>query len=243
MKKFTKINEGYNLGRFFISDDDFKKYKNYINSLLRGMHSDKIVIINNLSLLKSLNFELKYGREFSVLNKVNTNILLLTKLVSLFKSNNIDDLLKSIEDNKTKLFSETGEYFNLVFNTIRYTEKKGEENEQMVNDYIRYLIKTKLGRDIIPFTEKTASYKDMILGIDITFNIDGRDYTCQVKPLKDYRIMNDNFIIESRGLIKIYKTNYIAFCNKDKNIVLLFRNNDMRINNSSVIINNENLVK
>lgn len=244
MKKFTKINESYDLKSFVMSNNDFHTYKNFINSLLWKMHENNLVKVNDLILIKALPAELRYVREYSVLNKVNTNILLLRKLTSLFDANNTQDLMQKISYNKDNLFYENGKYFYIVFQTIRSTEKKGEENEEIVSDYIKNLVQNKFNKNIKPTIEPTASYKDMILGIDITFNIDGKDYTCQVKPIKSFKMDNESIIIESPGLLKQYNTDYIAFSNKDKNILLLFRNkNRMQINDSTVRMDKKNLVE
>lgn len=244
MKKFTEINESYDLKSFVMSDNDFQTYKNFIKSLMLQMHENNLVKVNGLNLIKALPTESKYGREYSVLNKVNTNIMLLDKLTSLFGANSTQDLMRKINYHKDNLFYENGKYFDLVLQTIRYTEKKGEENEEMVCDYIKNLIQNKFGKNITPFREPTASYKDMILGIDITFNIDGKDYTCQVKPIKSFKEYESSIIIESSGILKQYNTDYIAFSNKDKNLILLFRNkNKMEINGSAVIMYKKNLVE
>lgn len=244
MKKFTEINESYDLKSFVMSDNDFQTYKNFINSLMRQMQGNNLVQVNGLNLIKALPTELKYGREYSVLNKVNTNIMLLGKLTSLFAANSTQDLMQKISYHKDDLFYENGKYFDLVLQTIRYTEKKGEENEEMVCDYIKSLVQNKFGKNITPFREPTASYKDMILGIDITFSIDEKDYTCQVKPIKSFKIDNDSILIESSGLLKQYNTDYIAFSNKDKNILLLFRNKSrIQINGSKVRMDKKDLVE
>jgi hypothetical protein len=244
MKKFTSINESKDLGRFVMSDLEFSKYKNSINYILRDMYKDHTVLVEGMTLIKALPVERNIGREFSTLNKVNTNITLLRKIVNKFNLNNTDDLIEFIRNNKKDLFTEQGNYFDLIFSTIRGTEKRGEDNEDFVCDYIRRIVKSKFNEDINPFREATSSYKDMILGIDITFTVGGKEYTCQVKPLKFVNYTDDFIVITSSGLIKEYDTNYIAFANVDDNKVLLFRNkkDDMSINGDTVTINKKNLV-
>ena len=227
-----------------MSDLEFSKYKNSINYILRDMYKDHTVLVEGMTLIKALPVERNIGREFSTLNKVNTNITLLRKIVNKFNLNNTDDLIEFIRNNKKDLFTEQGNYFDLIFSTIRGTEKRGEDNEDFVCDYIRRIVKSKFNEDINPFREATSSYKDMILGIDITFTVGGKEYTCQVKPLKFVNYTDDFIVITSSGLIKEYDTNYIAFANVDDNKVLLFRNkkDDMSINGDTVTINKKNLV-
>jgi hypothetical protein len=245
MKKFTNINESQDLGRFIMSDVDFNRYKVSINSILRDMYKNNLVQVDSLNLVKSLPSESKIGREYSTLNKVNTNVTLIRKMVNTFNLTSTEELLQFVTDNKEDLFTDNGKYFNnLVFTTIRSTEKKGEENEDFVCDYITKIIKSKFNEDIKPVREVTSSYKDMVLGIDITFTLKEKDYTCQVKPLKSFDYSSDYITITSSGLLKEYNTNYIAFANKEKNEVLLFRNikGEVSIRGVVVIIHKKHLV-
>lgn len=245
MKKFTSINESQDFGKFVMSDSEFSTYKSTVNTILRDMYKEHLVLVDGMNLVKALPSEKNIGREYSTLNKVNTNITLIRKMVNMFSLNNTDELIKFIQDNKSELFTDNGRYFkNLVFSTIRSTEKKGEDNEDYVCEYIKTIVKLKFNEDISPVREATSSYKDMVLGIDITFTVNAREYTCQVKPLKSIKYSGDYIIITSSGLIKEYNTNYIAFANKDESKVLLFRNtkSDVSINGVTITINKKNLV-
>ena len=244
MKKFSIIKESINLDRFIISDSEFNQYKSKINNILKSeLYSDNLDQVEGLTLVKALPYEVNQGRTFSVLNKVNTNILLLKKMVTMFGLNNFQDIISFVENNKIELFTQNGQYFeSLVYKTIRHTEKIGEDNEDFVCNYLKFLAKQKYGQDITPVREVTSSYNDLILGIDITFQINKIDYTCQVKPLKEVRQKGDSIIITSSGRIKNYNTNYIAFANKSENKILLFRNKDVQVDMDKVIINRNNLV-
>jgi hypothetical protein len=244
MKRFSIINESVNLDRFIISDSEFNQYKSTIDNILKSeLHNDKLVQVETLTLIKALPYEANEGRHFSTLNKVNTNILLIKKMVNMFNLNNFQDILSFIKNNKVDLFTQNGQYFkSLVYKTIRQTEKIGEDNEDLVCQYLKFLAKQKYGQDIEPIREVTSSYNDLILGIDITFQINGIDYTCQVKPLKDVRQKDDFIIVTSSGRLKNYKTSYIAFVNKYENKILLFKNRDVKIDMDRVTINKKNLV-
>lgn len=244
MKKFSKINESVNLGKFQISSDEFAQYKNTINRILTvEMYPDMLKSVGSMKLVKALPYE-ENGRDFSVLNKVNTNIRLMSAIVSTFAINNFKDLLAFVSDNRNDLFTDGGKYFrSLVYTTIRSTEKIGEENEELVANYIKNLAKDKYGIDIRPVREVTSSENDMIRGIDITFDILGKAYTCQVKPLISYREDGDNFIITSSGLIKQYSTDYIAFANIPRKEVMMFQNKNIGIDGNIITIKNLYLVK
>jgi len=244
MKKFSIIQESQNLGKFIISDTEFRNYISTINNILKSeLYSDRVENVEGISLVKALPYEEKEGRHFSTLNKVNTNILLLKKMVTMFNLNSFNDIISFVTNNKVDLFTENGKYFkSLVYTTIRQTERVGEENEELVCRYLKHLAKKKFDQDIEPVREVTSSYKDLILGIDITFPINDKDYTCQVKPLISTDQNENTITITSSGRLKLYKTDYIAFVNRNQNSILLFKNRGVRVNGDKVIIDKSNLV-
>jgi len=235
MKKFSLIKEDINLGRFSISNNEFRKYMNEVDSIKQSMYPNEIEEIDGMKLLKALPFEKRNGRDYSVLDKVNTNRLLMTRFIQNYNLRSFDDLLNFIKTNKDQIFKQDGSIFNLVWETIRQTEKAGEENEELVANYIKELAKSLYNEDIEVKREVTSSYKDAVLGIDITFTIKGKDYTCQVKPLKSVSHTEREMIVSSSGRIKRYKTDYMAFSNAKSNLVLLFRSKNVRVSGDNFI--------
>ena len=242
MKKFSLIKENINLGRFSITDNEFKIYMREVDSIKNSMYPDEIEEVEGLKLLKALPFEKRNGRDFSVLNKVNTNRLLMTKFIQNYNIGSFNELIDFIRTNKDSIFKQDGSIFQLVWNTIRQTEKAGEENEELVAKYIKALAKSVYGEDIEVKREVTSSYNDLILGIDITFTLNHKDYTCQVKPLKNINFRGNDIIVSSSGRIKKYNTNYIAFSNAKTNEVLLFRGTTVKISGDSFIFPKTDLV-
>lgn len=94
-----------------------------------------------------------------------------------------------------------------------------------MKDGVCNFIKKLYGNESNPIREVTSSYKDMVLGVDITFKIDGVEKTCQVKPLKFVNFKERGVVIVySSGVIKDYKTNYISFIDSTKSECLFFLN-------------------
>jgi hypothetical protein len=244
MKKISIIQEGQNLGKLTISDSEFRNYISTINNILKSeLYSDRIENVEGISLIKALPYEVSEGRYFSTLNKVNTNILLLKKMITMFNLNSFNDIISFVTSNKVDLFTESGKHFkSLVYTTIRQTEIVGEENEEFVCQYLKHLAKKKFDQDIEPVREVTSSYKDLILGIDITFPINGNDYTCQVKPLVSAEQNENTITVTSSGRLKLYKTDYIAFVNRNQNSILLFKNRGVKLDGDRVSIDKNNLV-
>jgi hypothetical protein len=235
MNKFSLIKENINLGRFSITDNEFKTYIREVDSIKNSMYPSEIEDVEGLKLLKALPFEKRHGRDYSVLNKVNTNRVLMSRFVQNYNLGSFNDLLNFIKTNKDQIFNQDGSIFKLVWETIRQTEKVGEENEELVSKYIKALAQSVYKEDIDVKREVTSSYNDLILGIDITFTLKGKNYTCQVKPLKNVSYTEKDMIVTSSGRIKKYKTDYIAFSNAKTNEVLLFRAKNVRVSGDNFI--------
>ena len=54
MKKFSLIKENINLGRFSITDNEFKIYMREVDSIKNSMYPDEIEEVEGLKLLKAL---------------------------------------------------------------------------------------------------------------------------------------------------------------------------------------------
>jgi len=244
-KDLIKENNDTNLGKFVINKREFSQYMNQIKKILAFMYpkSDYETITTedgSITVLKALQSEKDAGRDYSVLNKVNTNIKLMIRLVNKFDLKSFVELVMFVRANREDLFTDNGKYFHIVYDTIRSTELVGEKNEERACEHIKDIIKKRFSIVVDPVREVTSSYKDMVLGIDITFTIKGKDYTCQVKPLMLHKTEGDNIKVRSSGRIKPYKTDYIAFVGYTD--ILLFRNNDVSINGSILTIPATNLV-
>lgn len=247
MKSFLLIQEDITIGDFSITESQFREYMSFIDSIIKGdLYSsrDNVISVDGIEMIKALPSEVKRGRTISILNKVNTNRNLMSNISFKFKIKTFIGLKEFIQVNKVDLFTDNGRYFNeIVWNTIRKTEEVGEKNEEMVCVYIKDIMKSKYNVDVDPIREITSSYKDMILGIDITFPYNGKEYTCQVKPLKSISDDGVNIKVRSSGRIKKYDTDYIAFSNYFEKSVFMFRNKGVTINGDVITIPIENMVK
>jgi hypothetical protein len=249
MEKFSQLNENQTYDDFPLTESEFQNYKEFINELLGQMFPKRIVNLADLGkkpliVYKAYNYEKAQaiGRVFSVLGKVNTNKELIKNIWFAFKIKDYNHLKNFISKFRDDLFQENGRFFKSgsesvsVWDTIRATEKIGEMNEQFVANCI---IET-WGSESNPIREVTSSYKDMVLGIDITFKIDGVEKTCKVKPL-----VSDNFkergivVVETKGVMKQYKTDFIAFVNPKRvyrSACLFFKNKDLTISSKGKIV-------
>jgi hypothetical protein len=179
MRKFTLIQEDYDLDRFSITRSQFVSYSRAIEKIICELYPAKIKFVQDIKLIGPLNCEKVEKRDFSIFNKANTNVTLMKYFVRTFTINNFQELLSLVEDRKLEFFAEGGMYFGEVRKILKITEDYGDRNEYISIDFIREVIKGKLGVDIDPMKSPSGSYDDIINGIDITFKLPstGKEYS------------------------------------------------------------------
>jgi hypothetical protein len=237
MKKFTLIQENYDLERFSISRDQFISYRKEVEKiLLKELYPDKVKYAEGIPLLGALPCEKSEGRDFSIFHKVNTNVTLMRYFVRTFNINSFQDLVNLVNVKKNDFFIEGGRYFNEIRKILKITEDYGDKNEYIALEYIKQVIKSKLNLEVNPIKSPSGSYDDLINGVDIKFDINGKSFTCQVKPLVSIKESGVEYILVSSGNIKNYKTDYLSFANHKTGECVLFKNKEVRINGTTIII-------
>jgi hypothetical protein len=197
--------------------------------------------VGGMKLLGHLRCEQNENRDFSIFHKINTNVTVMKYLTKTFNLNSFNELISLIDNRKLELFNE-GIYFSEIWKILKITEDYGDKNEYLSIEYIKNVIKEKLQQDITPLKSPSGSYDDMINGIDIRFEINKKEYTCQVKPLAKITEDENNYIVTSSGNIKQYKTDYLSFSNHKTGETALFRNKEVRINGNILIISKKERV-
>ena len=226
MDKYSLLENTINLHKFSLTDEEFQEYKRLIKSTLAELYPHLLANVPGMGeFLLALNRDKSEGRDFSILGITRTNISVLLWMVREFKLNSFDEIKSFIHENKSHLFREDGKYYNELRAILLSTERQGILNEDFAITYIKNIVKHNIGVDITPVRTPPMSKEDMMEGIDIKFDIDGKTYTCQVKPLVNYTQDINTTVIISKGLIKKYNTSYLAFVSREKNKVILIRNN------------------
>lgn len=237
MRKFTLILEDYDLGQFSITRDQFITYRKTIeNILLKELYPNNVRVVQGIPLLTPLNCEKNEGRDFSIFHKINTNVTVMKYLVKEFQLKNFDDLITLVVTRKNELFIEGSKYLIQIQKILKITEEYGDKNEYLALEYIKKVIKSKMSLDVSPTRSPTGSYDDLINGIDIKFNANGKEFTCQVKPLVSVAERGGNSVIVSSGNIKNYHTHYLAFANHRTGEVLLFQNKEVTFSGNTLTI-------
>ena len=184
MKKFTLIQENYDLERFSISREEFIKYRKEIERiLLKDLYPDKVKYAEGLPLLGALPCERTEGRDFSIFHKVNTNVTLMRYFVKTFNINSFQALINLVNDKKSEFFIEGGKYFNEIRKILKITEDYGDRNEYVALEYIKQVIKSKLNLDVDPIKSPSGSFDDIINGVDIKFFVADENITADASVL------------------------------------------------------------
>lgn len=239
MKKISKILESVSLGNLVLSDSEFNDYKRYLNKRLLDLYPDH-VDISGSKFVKAQSWEDK-DRFKSILNYVNTNIMLNSWIVRTFGIERFSGLIQFVHLNTNELFLQDGKYFDQVIKILKRTEEIGMRNEINACKILQSVIFEKLGKNVQVIRTETDSSDDIFHGIDIYFILNSKKWTCQVKPLKEINIIGDKVRVKSSGRIKKYSTHYWMFIN-DQNRFALFQNKNPIINGVELEFDLSNLV-
>lgn len=236
---------GVDLSKIIITDEQMREYSIIIRDLLGKLYPESIEL-SGIPFIKTQEFENPI-RKRSILNYLNTNITFLKWLCRNFDINYYEDIIKTISKNSKELFLPGGQWFDKTIDILKTTEKIGELNEFKACNILKGIIKEKLNEEIEVKKTQTDSEEDILFGIDIFFELDGKIYTCQVKPLKEYKLENGTYIIKSSGRLKYYENvHYIIFVNNNKqeNVTeyILFKNRIIDISGTLITIGFENMV-
>ena len=118
-------------------------------------------------------------------------------------------LIKYIEAFGSRIFNTNSDTFKNLMYTLNRTHTLGEKRE---TDTLGRL-KKKFGENNVSKIGGLGSKEDMVQGIDITVNMDGKEYTAQVKPFSKLIYSNGTITAIDTGNVKKYTTNWLIFTN------------------------------
>ena len=160
-------------------------YRDFITYTLGSVYDKDIKNIKNNDTIILQKFDEYNEDNKSILNYLNTNILVKKYLLKLYNETNetSNTFYKKIWDDRNELFLEGGKYFSKIIELLNATVNKGKkiENKTIIEtlDFFKYL----LNDDTITITTGNLQ-EDMLKGIDLKI-ISKNNYvkTIQVKPL------------------------------------------------------------
>lgn len=239
MRKITSLLENRILGPIIMTSNDFDNYQNLVKSEIDKIYSEKVTIDNMIFVAKQ-SFD-SPQRLKSIINYANSNINLCEWIVKKFECISIVDLFNTIREESLNLFSPEGKYFQTVLEKLTNTEAIGIRNEEFAAKYLQDFLAQKQINTKVKRTE-TDCGDDLLRGIDLYFDYNGKKITSQVKPLKDIKISDEKIEILSSGKLKPYSVHYLLFVNLKENKVIMFRNKNVTYDNKTVYINTDSLI-
>lgn len=134
--------------------------------------------------------------------------------------NEMARMLGFINQLKFRIFDPNSKTFQTLFRVLNQTSGKGNKTE----DVVEKKFKEKFGPENIKRIGELGSKEDM-MGVDIKVMIDGKLHTAQVKPF-DSITKEDNMLrIDGSANVKKYKTDWMVFVRRGKDIVVFDNNN------------------
>ena len=239
MRKITSLFENYTFGPIIMTYNDFYNYQNLVKSEIDKIYSEKVTI-DNMTFVAKQSFD-SPQRLKSIINYANSNTNLCEWIVEKFECISIVDLFNTIREESLNLFSPEGKYFQKVLKTLTNTEAIGIRNEEFAAKYLQDFLAQKQINTKVYRTE-TDCGDDLLRGIDLYFDYNGKVITSQVKPLKDIKISDEKIEILSSGKLKPYSVHYLLFVNFKENKVIMFRNKNVTYDNKTVYINTDSLI-
>lgn len=211
-----------------------KEYSDDIDRLLHVMYDGVLIKENNLTMIPALGYEKEKqpDRVFSILNKVNTNHILKKRLMELSGTKE-DELIEHLREHSEDYFTENGRHFKEIHRVIRTVESKGERLEHQAAEHIKNLFGRKFGHTPHIRHETTGSYRDMLLGIDLSMDFRDKEVTFQVKPLLSVIYGTGTDTLTTKGQVKSYRTHYMVFTSEKDGNVRMYRNKPDKIDRTS----------
>lgn len=242
-----------------INNDRIKRvYQDGVTSVLKDVFNQFWVDSTNKEMSGFYGVESKEGR--SILNNLNTNFnafCLLTKAVNTQIDNigkpekkfdfskkenrnvyEIVRLIKALNHFKKEIFTKNNQEFINIIKVLKKLWDRGQKSEDDVSKKIENYFKGKAK------VEKVGGHgqkDDALKGIDLIINLDGTNYTAQVKPYSSTKTQGDEVALYDTGNVKPYKVDWLVFINPKNNSILIFKNEPVK-NQDQYVFNKGSLL-
>lgn len=150
------------------------------------------------------------------------NYTIFKKIIYTNNITNADDFIQLVTNNLDKFYHYTSKFF--VENSLPIvinTKRKGNYGEKLALDSFQKLI---FSRGFNIQIMKPTIQED-VNGVDAKFELDGKIYTIQVKPMSKFEIVDDLIIIDSPGALTLNKygvmPDYLFFYSQNRDLLFL----------------------
>ena len=111
----------------------------------------------------------------------------------------------------------------------------------VTEDYTVKIIKKEFGDENVEQIGELGNQEDMIGGVDCKVVVNGETKTLQIKPFSYTKDEKNSIMVFNTGQVKKYTTDWIAFANQKKG-VLIFDNKNTKIINGNYVFPSEDLI-
>ncbi len=239
---YSKENWGGYLNLYKQNKELFDVYSKSIENILSEVFHENSGTNNGMSGIYDIE-----SPGWSVLNKLNTNMLGFTILVtdintvldksgiapisllkdSITKSEIKSELIRFIEfidKFKYRIFDRNSKVFRKLISALSDTTKKGDLTETISFDILR----RKFGDTNVKMISGYGERKDMIGGVDIEIRVNGLLAQAQIKPAKEINEDGGLLFIIPSSSIKQYKTDWLIFEQNAKLYILSNKNTKIK---------------
>ena len=122
---------------------------------------------------------------------------------------------------KDEIFTKNNEDFINIIKVLKKLWDRGQKSENNANKKIEDYFE---GRAKVEKIGSHGAKMDAFKGIDMKINLDGTEYSAQVKPFSNVVIVGDEIKLMDTGNVKPYKVDWLIFSNPKTNKILIFKN-------------------
>ena len=122
---------------------------------------------------------------------------------------------------KDDIFTKNNEDFLNIIRVLKKLWDRGQKSENNANKKIEDYFE---GRAKVEKIGSHGAKMDAFKGIDMKINLDGTEYSAQVKPFSNVVIAGEEIKLMDTGNVKSYKVDWLIFSNPKTNKILIFKN-------------------
>jgi Fe-Mn family superoxide dismutase len=122
---------------------------------------------------------------------------------------------------KDEIFTKNNEDFLNIIKVLKKLWDRGQKSENNANKKIEDYFE---GRAKVEKIGSHGAKMDAFKGIDMKINLDGTEYSAQVKPFSNVVIAGEEIKLMDTGNVKSYKVDWLIFSNPKTNKILIFKN-------------------
>jgi hypothetical protein len=129
--------------------------------------------------------------------------------------------ISALDHFKNEIFTKENEDFINIIKVLKKLWDRGQKSENSANKKIEDYFE---GKAKIEKIGSHGAKMDAFKGIDVMINLDGTEYSAQIKPFSNIIVNGDQIELMNTGNVKHYTVDWLIFINPKTNKILIFKN-------------------